>query len=1494
MIDLGSSTSAAFIIARVKSKFSRLTAARRVARDPQLVPLDHADLIFEDALRSLGVRNEDDSIWQRIISSARTKIVAPASFREPHVNRWLSRSDTKKDLKVLAMMPRTGATEKGAAKTRLMATYMDASSEDESRAESMVQNVIAVIRHHMHSETRDPGTAAYVQTEFESLHRRFDSMELPPLVSSVCDASVPPFQSAVIDVAVVHRTFGEASRVLLGWPQDIDGHWIDRPQLNELYSKATQDQSKITVLLGRPGVGKSAILARLGARLREEGVTLLAIKADEMPVSCTSLAGIDEWIGCDGIATALRQLADARQVVVLIDQLDALADLMDQRSYRLTAVHQLVGAIRATPNIRIILSCREFEYRNDVRLSTLGTEAVTLEPPPWEAVEPVLRGCGVAVEQLGEEQRQVLRTPQHLNEYIRYFSKRDCQPVFSTYQALLGHVVREELMNVYGLRTVLAAEHIATVMASDEELWVARDRFEANYHKELRNLLQTGFLVDSADGLRIAFRHQTVFDFLRARAFLGNGRSLAEYVLAEKQESLFVRPILWSALTYLRESDRASYRRELGRLWGNGSLRLHLRLLLAAFLGQLPNPDDVEAGWLLPKLDDTVLGRRILVAMAGSPGWFERLKIRLPHLMSAGREQASNLTPLLGRALTFARDDVLSLVEKHWVGREEYRASLYWGVLHELKSWDRRTVEMAAQFVDEAAGGISDDNNQGLYVAKRIAEHEPAMAPVVLFSYLRAQTKRIAAVGRSNGNSTDRDIAALFGSGGDWYGASELASKAPKAFIAEGWSWLTETLEGIAEEASPRAVEYRHCHFWPHWSSTETLWNAFEAAIRSFSETEHSEFVKFVNENEQSDLMPVHELLALGLERVAPEYPQAVVDYLLGDSRRLGIGDVMNRHRSSRELISAVASSAATVDVRRLEKAILVWKYYRDLGKEPQSRFDRMKWIREDRVKLLRRIPFENLSSATQDFLRKEERAFPGLVEDDYSPNKVRTIDSPMSSEQMDNAADGHIHNLFRELTDDTEWDHPRRRMELIGGSGQASRAFAEFAEQCPDRALGIIERFQPDKQERPAGYALDALGDGEVSPEVLIACIVRLHARGFASTRFRRGAADCLSKVAARNSGLDESICGVLESWIAVPEPDNKGPRCDSSTDVDEHHKDAMQHSLLWDIGGIAMLPQGNYPILRALMLAYLYRDPMDADGCLGVLNRHIKRIESDDVWVAMTRYLPHLEGAHSRSTQDFLRRLFDFRPNVLYSQMAVRMLYRSLHWMPEAIIELAIDSWIRGSWSLGPQAAGEIVMVLRLRTPECPVAQKRVDRVLEESDYDASTLDGIRIGFAHTLRVAWTEPKMRSMATRLLIRLMSFRSEPISNAISWIFLGKDSLLPDVHTEQILRACIDNPHTLVAGHEESMIKQLRELLADGWNPRLVHAVATSYLGYRDQRRRHRGRAMFLDASLVELALTLHRLPDTRVEGLDLFEHLLASSSYDAEERLKTLDRRVP
>ena len=146
----------------------------------------------------------------------------------------------------------------------------------------------------------------------------------------------------------------------------------------------------------------------------------------------------------------------------------------------------------------------------------------------------------------------------------------------------------------------------------------------------------------------------------------------------------------------------------------------------------------------------------------------------------------------------------------------------------------------------------------------------------------------------------------------------------------------------------------------------------------------------------------------------------------------------------------------SNLDAGKLERAILAWEQYRSLPEETdsKSRFGFQKWNRGHRLRLLRCFPLERLSPEGKRHLQQEERALPDTPNFDSSVGKAEFVRSVMSAEQMAKATDDEILNLFKELTDDTQFQHPRPGKELdhIGGSIQASRAFAEFAKGAPDR----------------------------------------------------------------------------------------------------------------------------------------------------------------------------------------------------------------------------------------------------------------------------------------------------------------------------------------------------------------------------------------------------------------------------------------------------------
>ena len=1374
------------------------------------------------------------------------------------------------------------------------------------------------------------GNQADWDNQFERLRSRLakvDGVPAPCAQASFIESSInrssqgilPTRMPISLDTRSVEQTFGAVSQGMLNWPQETDGQWIERPELDQLYDLTTRDKSAVTVLLGRPGEGKSAIFARLGMKLSGEDAVLLAIKADQLPRNIATPDDLDDWIGCEiPLTEALRELSKERRVVVLIDQLDALADLIDQHSERLSVLLRFVNILEGVPNLHVLMSCREFEYHNDVRLSTLKAEKVSLARLSWKQVEPLPVARGIETNGWSEDVRDVLRTPQHLAMFLGHLADKENEPLFTNYQGLLARIVSERLEKIYGGRTVEAAEHIAKVMALEEEIWLGRNRFEQKFGTEMQHLERAGFLMSSDNGLSVAFRHQTLFDFLRARSFLRDGQPLAEYIVEKKQESLFVRPILWSALSYLQASDKAVYREQFYQLWTRNELRPHLRYLLIDFLGQVTAPDEQEVQWLISKLEDPALRSRILRAITGNLAWFARMGSRLPSLMLVQPEEAREIAFVLGKAAAFEPGKVLRLVNQFWIADERYLTCAL-TALRDFTQWDESSVEIAARLAEHAP----NDRFSIQHLAEEISKSRPDLAPKVIARYLRARTDKLAAPpapsadrsvpGASNEEQiaeTPRNINALrpyehlIENSSDWYNIERLAMKAPRAFVEEIWPWLTELFERLASDQNPFLNQYRNHHglaFKRETDDKQSLQNAIAVAIRGFAEADIEAFLDFVQANQNTELNVLHRLLALGLERIALKRPTAVLEYLLGDSRRFAIGDMNNIHRDSQALISAVVPVLKDDEALFLEKAIIAWSLIRDVpwDEDAVSRLERSKWTRKHRLRLLRKFPFDRLSPSGQQHLREEERALPGTPTQDRRDTEPQWIGSPMSAEQMQKATDDQIFALFEELTDDTGWDHPMRQWpDPVGGSIQASREFAKFANSAPNRALNLIRRFKAGKMENPTGEAFAEMAKGTTPPETLIASIHELDERGFTSELFRANAARCLRELALRAGGLDDKTCSLLETWIMDWSPETTGQSRDDGTEYlgvsatsDEHEENC--ESLLWDHGSDRLVPQGNYPYLDALMHGYLCRNPHDVDGWLSILERHLPRSENPVVWYEIVVDLWHLDEADRNHAIRFLESLFRSYPEVLCSATGVSLIGRIQSWLPKQKLKGIINGWISGRWEKGPQAAGEIMTLKLCRNPDHPETRKRVEGFIIGDDYDPSVVDKLRLGVAHTLVVAWSEPALRALTTPLLIRLLSMGSVSVENALSAIFRKTDPLPADDHTRKFLEALLERP-TILARGEYFLTDRLKGLLREGWHPTLVHKVANTLI-----RKRKEGQAIgdIHSASvagvgdLADLALTLHRIPETRESGLGLFEQLMDMNSYELDERLTMIDR---
>lgn len=1301
------------------------------------------------------------------------------------------------------------------------------------------------------------------------LHDLLGGVAKPPIAP-------PPFPTA--DAEWVRRVLGEKSAALMAWPTTTGGRWLDRPELGTMLDHLARSPAPPLVLLGPPGSGKSALMARLGAELKAAGTTLLAIKADALPRHIASVEQLDaEFELPEPLDRCLRRLAEDGRVVLLIDQLDALADLMDVHGGRLGALLALVARIRNQADIRIILSCRDFEYRADARLSALDAEPVRLSLPPWEAVKPLLEERGLSTGRWHDEFREVLRTPQHLEIFLRHLLQFGGTADYRSYHEMLEDVFqRRVLAGATGAADAAALHAIASAVVTEEELWVPVPRLDA-HADALARLEGAGFLV--REGLRIGFRHQTLFDFVRARAFVANGESVTAYALA-RQDTIFARPAVWSALSYLRASDRASYERQLQELWSRSDLRLHLRWMLRDLIARQPEPTDLEFRLLLPMVTATEEAPRALRAMSGSAGWFDRLQLRLPTMMRGPDALGFPCAAFLRSVIAERPAAVVTLVSGQWAASDQAQRAAW--VMEGLTSW----TDEAVDFVEQIAAAAESYSLMSL--AKAIGQSHPQRIPGIVLRRLEvvlAHSEQLP----NPAQALERFLSDPSG----FYGIGPLFQLDPATTVRGLWPCFSAMAERTVR-AYGREGNYR--------PGSEALLNpigsrsdganhpgpAFARAVAAWARAEPDAFLEHVRTVEATDLEELHLLLATGLQEIGAERPVAVLDYLIGDPRRLRLGDHQDPRSATIGLMTAATPHLGEPELRRLVSFIRTTLAPKDLAMFGSRRLETSKWQREDTLRIIEAVPVSARPRWLSRWIEEEDRALPGERPREPEIRIMRGTAIPMSALSMGKAKDRDILRFLSGHDDQSGWGSVFASHR--GRSVEASRVFAEFAKEHPRRAVRLIGRLAPGRQERPVGYALDALAERDVLPPGdVVSLVFELDGRGFRSTVFREGAAMALARAATALKGLDDHICTVLEGWLGEWEPP-------ATTTTDEQADTTSSGArepqpILWDSTRLVVLPGGNYPVLRALELGLMAREQPEADRWLAILERHALRRENPKVWDSLADDLRFLWHADRVRAVSFIDSLIRQRPELSNSTHGVRLLAWTHSWLPAEIVERQIAEWRGAGWEHGPQAAGEIAALRAIVDPSSQPAVAIIEEVLSGTDRAQAGTSGFLLGVANSVAALWRDDKFRAAATFWLERITPFVDRALASALRRLLPIAEDLTTDPATERLLRAWLGSS-ALLAADSHFLPNLLKTGLRDGIDADLVAQVALGMLrAASDELGNVSSRWATSAPTLFELATALQRIASTRLKGTELFEALLLADAHGIDEEMGRFDR---
>lgn len=476
----------------------------------------------------------------------------------------------------------------------------------------------------------------------------------------------------------------------------LENSYLERPQVNEIcnwtINDITDKDSKLALVVGEAGMGKSVILKQVLKQLNVEAIPTYAIKADMHS-------------GQDGISyqtlseTLNTLLSDCDKGVLLIDQIDALSQHL---SNDITLLNHYVAMINtfmeeSHKDVRIIVSCRRFDLKHDPIISTLASKSKRIEVKQLELreVESTLSKLGIEIKKLNNSTCQLLRTPQHLDIYCRIYHKNKHQSNYSNHIVLYNELWEQVVYHINGKISIDIVDlenylfDIALAIRKKGTLcpyWptTAKNRKFIDY-------LSTQGLIDY-DGKKVRFFHQSFYDFTLAKYYCTKNILISDQ-LATEHQGLFIRSTVKTVLDYVREHDFDLYKAEINKLLHHKSnTRYHIKLLIFQVLGSSKNIDKFEINTIKGIKENTNNLFFDFITQASSSEWLYHLSVQISDELekNSSTEQLSTLIHFVSEHANDYPVLAFEIISK--IKKDRMKSWAIWKALYRVTDFTHRIV----------------------------------------------------------------------------------------------------------------------------------------------------------------------------------------------------------------------------------------------------------------------------------------------------------------------------------------------------------------------------------------------------------------------------------------------------------------------------------------------------------------------------------------------------------------------------------------------------------------------------------------------------------------------------------------------------------------------------------------------------------------------------------------------------------------------------------
>ena len=791
----------------------------------------------------------------------------------------------------------------------------------------------------------------------------------------------------------------------------IDGRWIPRSQESEVESwldaPLADDAEPLLLLIGAPGTGKSALLAKILDWAETASMPVLGIKADFIPADVRTEDALRAHLQLAApIVQTLREAVTLRgSALLVIDQLDALCEVVDTRTGRLHLLLQLLRDATAIDGVRVVASIRPFELRHEARVRSLQHRSRRVHLPDWTRAEV---GASLPGAVLPAQLAPGLSTP-HAADLLSELRAMD--PAGFYFPGSVGEL-RERFWaaNVEGdPERERAAREIAHALATSGALWATVPHATVS-SAPVQALLRRG-LLQSTEDKRVGFRHQTLFDLARSRALRESGK-LVDFVVAN-QAQLEVRPLVRSTLMHLRSCDATSFNATVKALWDRSDLALHLRLLIVDTVADVDVPSAFECRLIGSAVHAPTTRRRALTSIARRPGWLGALDHRIETWVV---EHADDALMLAVGFVNASPDTALRVLTDHWLPTDAGAMRC----LNALAMVDRLGPE-ADDLVRALVPRVVAHPREWLYrLGAAAAKHSPQQAAAFYLACVDEEV-RLALAG---------------GEAGQDHCISEELRK-----ITVPVDGLLDRVEAALLRLAAQPPDERKGRWYDRDETLREL--AANLLGRLGREDVTRLFTRAASLPPHSPLEPMYLAALLAL----PGHVAARARWLVAEPSRL------RRDPGSCNLLKAIASELDATQTHELDDVID--HVVRDRGRHDTTAAHRRstdQWNRAYRLYMRSLLPQHHRSPTRLAADEAEQHQLPRRFVPNAGP-RGGTVQSPMSKVQLERANNAAV---LRALTlPDDQWRFSEEELP-VGGGRQVLGELGRLARENPARVLSV------------------------------------------------------------------------------------------------------------------------------------------------------------------------------------------------------------------------------------------------------------------------------------------------------------------------------------------------------------------------------------------------------------------------------------------------------